>query len=205
MTSYEQPGLFPDEELSPPGGPARATRLRGVAAAWLTHVRDCGGTSCDSWLRHVPVGSSARTSLGSFRSTTAATSGPSSGTWMTSGMAWRGEFWTLNGSESPSAAVACSLPDVLETGPHLSRYSLSPRAATGILRRAARRGRVMPADLQGALENARTVGTLGTSGPGGGWRVGADEAAAGQLVIHPPGRGTPRSPDRRRRGRRLVT
>jgi len=27
-----------------------------------------------------------------------------------------------------------------------------------------------------------TVGTLGTSGPGGGWRVGADDAAAGQLV-----------------------
>jgi DNA (cytosine-5)-methyltransferase 1 len=31
-------------------------------------------------------------------------------------------------------------------------------------------------------EGARTVGTLGTAGPGGGWRVGADEAAAGQLV-----------------------
>jgi DNA (cytosine-5)-methyltransferase 1 len=29
---------------------------------------------------------------------------------------------------------------------------------------------------------SRTVGTLGTSGPGGGWRIGADEAAAGQLV-----------------------
>ena len=28
----------------------------------------------------------------------------------------------------------------------------------------------------------RTVGTLGGNGPGGGWRVGADEAATGQLV-----------------------
>lgn len=28
-----------------------------------------------------------------------------------------------------------------------------------------------------------TVGTIGGNGPGGGWRVGADEAAAGQLVI----------------------
>jgi len=28
----------------------------------------------------------------------------------------------------------------------------------------------------------RTVGTLGTTSPGGGWRCGADEAAAGQLV-----------------------
>lgn len=30
----------------------------------------------------------------------------------------------------------------------------------------------------------RTVGTLGGNGPGGGWRVGADEAAAGQLVAN---------------------
>jgi DNA (cytosine-5)-methyltransferase 1 len=28
-----------------------------------------------------------------------------------------------------------------------------------------------------------TVGTLGGNGPGGGWRTGADEAAAGQLVV----------------------
>jgi len=29
------------------------------------------------------------------------------------------------------------------------------------------------------------VGTLGTTGPGGGWRIGADEAAAGQVVVEP--------------------
>jgi DNA (cytosine-5)-methyltransferase 1 len=29
----------------------------------------------------------------------------------------------------------------------------------------------------------QTVGTLGGNGPGGGWRVGSDEAAAGQLVV----------------------
>ena len=64
MTSYEQPGLFPDAESSPEAGHARETRSRGVARAWLTHAQDCGGTSCDSWLRHVPVGSSARMSTG---------------------------------------------------------------------------------------------------------------------------------------------
>ena len=151
MTSYEQPGLFPAEEFSRPGGLARATRLQGIAAAWLTHAQDCGGTSCGSWLRHAPFGSLARTSLGSLASTTAGTSEPSSVTWMTSGTAWRGEFWTLSGSESPSDAAACSLPDVLETGPHLSKYFLSPKAAAGILRRAAKRGRTLPAPLAEAL------------------------------------------------------
>jgi DNA (cytosine-5)-methyltransferase 1 len=34
----------------------------------------------------------------------------------------------------------------------------------------------------GGADGPRTVGTLGTAGPGGGWRLGADEAAAGQLV-----------------------
>jgi len=62
------------------------------------------------------------------------------------------EFWTLSFSASPSAAVASSLPDVLETGPHLSGYSLSPKAARGILRRAARRGREIPGTLRVALE-----------------------------------------------------
>lgn len=47
--------------------------------------------------------------------------------------------------------VTSSLPDVLETGPHLSKYFLSPRAATGILRRAAKRGRELPPHLAEAL------------------------------------------------------
>jgi hypothetical protein len=152
LTSYEQPGLFPEEEYSRPGGPARATRLQGIAAAWLTHAQDCGGTSCGSWMRHAPVGSLAKTWLGSLASTAAGTSEPSCVTWMTSGTAWRGEFWMLSGSESPSGAAACSLPDVLETGPHLSRYYLSPKAAAGILRRAAKRGQTLPPALAAALE-----------------------------------------------------
>jgi len=70
---------------------------------------------------------------------------------MNSGTAWRGEFWMLSSSESPSGAVASSLPDVLETRADLSRYFLSPRAARGILRRAQRRGRELPEHLQATL------------------------------------------------------
>lgn len=35
----------------------------------------------------------------------------------------------------------------------------------------------------GPEETLVTVGTIGGTSPGGGWRIGADEAAAGQLVV----------------------
>ena len=67
-------------------------------------------------------------------------------------MAFRGELWTLDTSESPSDAVECSLSQVLNpTAPQ--RFSLSAKAASGILRRAGRRGKVLPAALQTALES----------------------------------------------------
>lgn len=64
----------------------------------------------------------------------------------------RGACLTLSTSESPNVAVVSSLSAILETGPHLQRYCLSPKAARGILRRAAARGRELPVELQQALE-----------------------------------------------------
>jgi hypothetical protein len=59
----------------------------------------------------------------------------------------------LNTSEYPNEGVECSLSDVLETqGDHLKKYSLSAKAAQGILRRANRREKVLPQQLQTALE-----------------------------------------------------
>jgi site-specific DNA-cytosine methylase len=72
--------------------------------------------------------------------------------WSNSGMAFRGELWTLATSESPSDADECSLSQVLNpTAP--ARFSLSAKAASGILRRAGRRGKVLPAALETALES----------------------------------------------------
>lgn len=70
---------------------------------------------------------------------------------LTQGMASRGESWTLSGSESPSDAVASLLSDILETGVLPSRFYLSARACSGILRRAEARGRTLPIDLRQAL------------------------------------------------------
>ena len=97
-------------------------------------------------------GSCWKTSLGSSVPTAALTSDGFSTKWSNSGMAYRGELWTLDTLESPSDGVECSLSQVLNpTAPE--RFSLSARAASGILRRAGRRGKVLPAALQTALES----------------------------------------------------
>ena len=80
--------------------------------------------------------------------------------WTNSGMAFRGELWTLDTSESPSDAVECSLSAVLNpTAPQ--RFSLSAKAASGILRRARRRNKELPLPLVVALE------AIGTQHPQG--------------------------------------
>ena len=77
---------------------------------------------------------------------------PSSGRWATWGMGGPTESWTLSGSEWPNAVAVCSLSDVLETQPVPLKFYLSPRACSGILRRADRRGKALPTTLRHALE-----------------------------------------------------
>jgi hypothetical protein len=67
---------------------------------------------------------------------------------------------TLSSSEFHSAAVACSLSDILETGDVPRRFYLSATACRGILRRADKRGKTLPAPLQAALEAVAGAQTL---------------------------------------------
>ena len=62
-----------------------------------------------------------------------------------------GASWTLSISESPNAAVASSLSDILEVDAP-PKYFLSSRAAKGILSRASRRGKELPPQLAQALQ-----------------------------------------------------
>lgn len=63
-----------------------------------------------------------------------------------------GGFSTLNGSAWPNDANVCSLSQVLETTASIPQRSfLSPKACRGIVRRASRRGRVLPPVLLGPL------------------------------------------------------
>ncbi len=56
-----------------------------------------------------------------------------------------------NISEWPNDAVVCSLSQVLETGLIPQRYFLSKMACVGILRRAAKRKKTLPEQLERAL------------------------------------------------------
>jgi len=63
----------------------------------------------------------------------------------------RGGSSTPNISAWPNDAAACSLSQVLCRGSIPEKYSLSSTACAGILRRAARRGKVLPPLLERAL------------------------------------------------------
>lgn len=152
MTS-EPLALDQDEPLFSLDSPAKTSPSQDVAAAYVrAHAPASSSRSSASFATSLPAGSFSRTSLDSCRRTEDGLWAPSSGAWLTSGMGSPTECWTLSTSESPSDAVESSLSDVLETpGQHLLRYCLSPKAAAGILRRAERRGKVLPAALHEAL------------------------------------------------------
>lgn len=78
-----------------------------------------------------------------------------------------GGFSTLNGSDWPNDAAVCSLSQILEAGPIPQRFYLSPRACAGILRRAEKRGKELPAMLREALESvaAQEHSASGGGGP----------------------------------------
>ena len=64
--------------------------------------------------------------------------------------AWLGECMTRNTGESPNAAVASRLSQILEATPQ-EKYSLSAKACQGILRRAERRRKDLPETLKAVL------------------------------------------------------
>src|SRR5262245_21109517 len=135
------------------GSPAKTSRSPAAVQVSLPLALDCSSSSSDWLASYSLAGFSWKTSLACSAPTGATTSGSSSLPWETQGTAWGGECWTRGGSECPSGAAACSLSDILE-GRVPPRFSLSPKACTGILRRAAKRGRSLPTALEQALRTA---------------------------------------------------
>lgn len=131
--------------------PAKTSAWLDDALAWLANAPDYGSDSIASLLSSLPVGFSSRTSLAFSRATEARTWPWFSEGWKNSGMGGPTGCLTLNTSEWPKDAAVCSLSDVLETRPVPSKFFLSPKAASGILRRAERRGRALPTPLREAL------------------------------------------------------
>ena len=103
-----------------------------------------------------PELSSGKTCQAHSTATRDETSMLSSQRWVTSGL-WRngGMCWMHSSSESPNGVEECSssLSLILQSPdePGLSQFSLSAKAAEGILRRADRRGKDLPTMLREAL------------------------------------------------------
>lgn len=83
---------------------------------------------------------------------------PASGRWATAGMvrggevdANFGECLTLNFGEYPNVERESTLSEILEDNVP-EKYSLSPKACLGIIRRAKAKGRKLPENLRIALE-----------------------------------------------------
>ena len=132
------------------GHPAKPSQLPDSGAAWKILAETSHSSSLLFLNAFGPAGWCGRTSPASCRIEQERLV-PSSEGWGNSGMGSPTAFLTLNTSEFPSDAAVCSLSDVLETGDVPQRFYLSPRACAGILRRAEKRGKKLPAALERAL------------------------------------------------------
>ncbi len=156
-----QVSIFSSVEL-----PAKTSPWPDSEPESTAHAEASPSTSYD-WLKACGlVGSSGKTSPVSCHRTTEGRLEPSSGGWKNSGMGGPTGSWTLSTSEwtdtlvpFPSDGGVSSLSDVLEEiGSVPDRYFLSRRACEGILRRAEKRGKKLPALLESALRASAGLG-----------------------------------------------
>src|SRR5579885_58080 len=142
---WEQSTFWPEEHLASLS-PSPVSELD-----WMIRVATSPSNLLDLLAESAPYGWCGRTSPASCRLTTDGRLEPSSACWSNVGMGSPTEFWTLDFSEYPSVAAASSLSDILETGEVQQQYFLSSRACRGILRRAEKRGKILPPRLAHAL------------------------------------------------------
>ena len=157
--SLNLPGVLAS---SPAARRARTCRSRGRGKAWRREAAPAAplpSTLRDFVVSYNLDGSYGRTCREYSPATEGATSRTSSARLGNAGILLPTGLWTLNGCEWTGCpaqfrndAGVCGLSDILETvGEHLRKYSLSLKACAGILRRAASRGKDLPARLKAAL------------------------------------------------------
>ncbi len=151
MSKGSQASLF-DLNSSSVDSPAKTFQWLDNVLDWLEAEVGSGSSSEESLRSSVPAGFSSKTSLACCRAADGGIWEPSSGRWGTWGMGTPTACSTLSGAESLKGAAVSSLSDVLETCEVPRRYFLSAIACRGILRRAEKRGRELPPQLQQALQ-----------------------------------------------------
>lgn len=131
--------------------PAKTSALRDSERDWTESVVNSQLNTLNLLAAFGPDGWFGRTCPACCQSTEDGRLESLSGSWGNSGIGSPIEFLTLNSLEFHSGAVASSLSDILETGDVPQRYFLSGKACRGILRRAEKRGKVLPTMLRRAL------------------------------------------------------
>ena len=131
--------------------PVKTCPLPESGRAWLESDQGFGLSSVELLRNLSQSGLLSKTSLAFYPQTEEPTSLSSFGGWSNAGMASPGGYLTLSISEWPSAAVVCSLSEVLETDV-AQKYFLSATACRGILRRAERRNKKLPPLLEQILQ-----------------------------------------------------
>lgn len=176
---HAKPSLSPDSEKD---WLIRAATSRFDILPWLMHFGPAGWstkTSPESYQRlptllpvrirrrHVWVWSATEKKWSLKTSTVLSKTMRSPVSWpdfQKSGMGGPTGVLTLNSSTWRNGASVCSLSDVLERGNLPQRYFLTAIACAGILRRAAKRGKELPALLRRALQvvaGSEQTSTLG--------------------------------------------
>jgi len=133
--------------------PAKVSQLPDTEEDWMTTVAHWRSDLLSLRIALESVGLSGKTSQECSVLMRDRLLEPSLGKWFSAGMGSPTEFWTHSILECPKDAEESLLSDILEeTGEHLLRYCLSPKACQGILRRAEKRGRILPPPLEAALK-----------------------------------------------------
>jgi hypothetical protein len=137
--------------------PAKTLVLLESGLDSLAHEVDYSMTLCVSQRIPKQKLSSWKMCRDFYQATKVATLESSSLHWPSQGIATSsGVFLIRNSSEYPNGAEESLLSQVLEQNP-LDKYFLSAKAAQGILRRANKRGKTLPAPLQTALESTANL------------------------------------------------
>ena len=154
--SLTEPGGFTQSPFllsSPAAPPARTSASPGDEPASPENDPGSSTSSPGSLTLFDPSGFSGRTFPVRSLHTVVGTSESCLERWPTSGTAWHGGFSTAVTSECRSDDAGCSssepsLTEILEPPQNVpGKYSLSARAARGILRRAEKRGKNLPPHL----------------------------------------------------------
>jgi hypothetical protein len=137
--------------------PAKTSLLQESELAYLVNEVDFSMTLCVSQRIPKQKLSSWRMCRDFLPVIKAATLEQSSLHWPTQGIATSsGVCLIRNSLEYPNGAEESLLSQVLEQNPS-EKYFLSAKAAQGILRRANKRGKQLPAPLQQALESTASL------------------------------------------------